>query len=183
MSNKTNEVKLGVRVLKGAAIGALSGPVAVVVLVGGVLVFESSFWSLESLRVGLAVLVASGVGGALIGAFAGVVTPDRPRIIMAFLPVGGAVAGVVFLLILGLDGSLVEAALTGAVIVVLMLLIAMIEGAFGHKDEEKITEPVTVPYGPEQECPRCQQMTRNPYFCEVCGKDIRLNPPALVLPD
>jgi len=32
-------------------------------------------------------------------------------------------------------------------------------------------------------CPRCQQMSANQSFCDVCGKDLRASPPPLVLPN
>jgi hypothetical protein len=32
-------------------------------------------------------------------------------------------------------------------------------------------------------CPRCQQMSANHSFCDVCGKDLRASPPPIVLPD
>jgi len=37
--------------------------------------------------------------------------------------------------------------------------------------------------GPPIECPRCSQETVNHSFCEICGRDIRENPPPLILPD
>ena len=42
-------------------------------------------------------------------------------------------------------------------------------------------------WDPEDEnsirCPRCQQLSSNHSFCDVCGKDLRANLPPVVLPD
>ena len=32
-------------------------------------------------------------------------------------------------------------------------------------------------------CPRCQQESETAEFCDVCGKDLRPNPPPVVLPE
>ena len=49
--------------------------------------------------------------------------------------------------------------------------------------------PVCVPHSqtppPVQSvlCPRCQQESETTDFCDVCGKDLRSNPPPIVLPE
>ncbi len=45
--------------------------------------------------------------------------------------------------------------------------------------------PICVPPPTPQilDCPRCGQESENPDFCDVCGKDLRPNPPPIVLPE
>jgi hypothetical protein len=49
--------------------------------------------------------------------------------------------------------------------------------------------PVCVPHSQDPPpiqrvlCPRCQQQSETSEFCDVCGKDLRPNPPPIVLPE
>jgi len=171
--------------VKGAFWGAIAGPavfMGLIILEGCFdFVFKSGFWTLGTLRLAISLTVAS----AAAGAFSGAVLPFVEHRLWIMVPIataGGSVGGAVFWIAQRPATSLKACVVVGTLIVPFLLFLGWLEDRTGGS--EKNTPETVMDYsGPSIECPKCSQQTRNPSFCEICGRDIRKNPPPLVLPD
>ncbi len=173
------------RMLRGAGRGALFVPLGVlflVVLEGFEMVFHASFWSMESLWIGLAALASTAVAGAFVGACFGML-PDYPVLMIPAVPIAGAIGGAVYWLIRKPEIGLLGSSLCGLGVVFVLGIVLALEELGTRSRPPKTPEPVWEPAGPAIECPRCNQMTRNHHFCEICGKDLRTDLPPVVMPD
>lgn len=175
-----------VRMAKWALKGAAFGPAVFM----GLIVLESCFdlalhpsaWNLGTLKIAASLTIASSAAGAFSGLFIPLVE-ERIWIMIPVSTFGGGVGGAVFWVVYRPENSLGACVIGGTLVVPALLLLALLEGVGSSSEEEPAEQSTHFLTGPTIDCPKCAQQTANHDFCEICGTDIRVKKPPLVLPD
>jgi len=172
--------------LKGAAIGPAVF-MGLIILEGCFeIAFHPSAWNLGTLKIAASLTIASSAAGAFSGLFFPLVE-KRIWIMIPVLTIGGSVGGAVFWVVYRPDASLGECVIGGTLVLPALFLLVLLEGVgeavFSSSEEKPMEKPTHFLTGPTIDCPKCGQQTANHDFCEICGTDIRVNRPPLVLAD
>lgn len=178
------------QMISGAIRGAIWGPVVFL----GFFIFEvaisffaeSSFWTPATLKFTFSVAISCIFGGAFSGAL-WPFTHDRAGRITLVLALGGGMTGAAYWVLHRPNMSILVCSVIGFVIVGGFVLLMSLgdhgSGNHNHTNHQEWKTSFGDSSGPPIQCPNCSQDTNNHSFCEVCGRDIRKNPPPLVLPD